>query len=101
MDSPTAVRAFDFPPQLDQAEIENRCARESFTWGPQGLWLLCGLIWLFYFLGATFPMWPGTRCLLAWAQPCWPRCPCATGCVGASGRRCSTLSAALPAAGVA
>jgi hypothetical protein len=48
MDSQPAVRRFDFPPQLDQAEIENRCARESFTWGPQALWLLCGLIWLFF-----------------------------------------------------
>ena len=36
-----------FLPAPDQAEIENRCARESFTWGPQALWLLCGLIWLF------------------------------------------------------
>jgi hypothetical protein len=50
MDSHPAVRSFDFPLQLDQAEIENRCARESFTWGPQALWLLCGLIWLFYLL---------------------------------------------------
>jgi hypothetical protein len=55
MDSPTAVRAFDFPPQLDQAEIENRCARESFTWGPQALWLLCGMIWLFDFLVRDVP----------------------------------------------
>jgi len=47
MDSQPAIRTFDFSPQLDQAEIENRCARESFTWGPQALWLLCGLIWLF------------------------------------------------------
>ena len=50
MDSQPAVRTFDFPPQLDRAEIENLCARESFTWGPQALWLLCGLIWLFYLL---------------------------------------------------
>src|SRR5260221_11890451 len=55
MDSPTAVRAFDFPPQLDQAEIENRCARESFTWGPQARWLLCWLIWLFYLLVRDVP----------------------------------------------
>jgi len=55
MDSPTAVRSDDFPPQLDQAEIENRCARESFTWGPQALWLLCGLIWLFYMLVRDVP----------------------------------------------
>ena len=47
MDSQPAIRTFDFSPQLDQAEMENRCARESFTWGPQAAWLLCGLIWLF------------------------------------------------------
>ena len=28
--------------------MEARGARESFTWGPQALWLLCGLVWLFY-----------------------------------------------------
>lgn len=55
MDSQPAISAFDFPPQLDQAEIENRCARESFTWGPQTLWLLCGLIWLFYLLVRDVP----------------------------------------------
>jgi len=55
MDFQPAVRTFDFPPRLDQAEIENRCARESFTWGPQALWLLCGLVWLFYFLVRDLP----------------------------------------------
>jgi cell division protein FtsW (lipid II flippase) len=55
MDPRRAVRTFDFPLQLDQAEIENRCARESFTWGPQTLWLLCGLIWLFYLLVRDIP----------------------------------------------
>ncbi len=55
MHSQPAVRTFDFPPQLDQAEIENRCARESFTWGPQALWLLCGLIWFFYLLVLDIP----------------------------------------------
>jgi hypothetical protein len=55
MDSLTTARAFDFPPQLEQAEIENRCARESFTWGPQALWLLCGLIWLFCLLVRDVP----------------------------------------------
>jgi hypothetical protein len=55
MDSQPAIHAFDFPPQLDQAEIENRCARQSFTWGPQALWLLCGLIWLFYLLVLDVP----------------------------------------------
>lgn len=55
MDSQSATRTFDFPPHLDQAEIENRCARESFTWGPQALWLLCGLIWLFYLLVRDIP----------------------------------------------
>jgi hypothetical protein len=55
MDSQQAIRTFDFPPRLDQAEIENRCARESFTWGPQALWLLWGLIWLFYLLVRDIP----------------------------------------------
>ncbi len=55
MDSQPAVRTFDFPPHLDQAEIENRCAQESFTWGPQALWLLCGLIWVFYLLVRDLP----------------------------------------------
>jgi cell division protein FtsW (lipid II flippase) len=55
MDSHPAVHTFDFPPQLDRAEMENRCARESFTWGPQALWLLCGLIWLFYFVMRDVP----------------------------------------------
>lgn len=55
MDSQPAIGTFDFPPQLDRAEIENRCARESFTWGPQALWLLWGLIWLFYLLVRDVP----------------------------------------------
>ena len=55
MDSPSAIRASGFPPQLDLAEIEARCARESFTWGPQAFWLLCGLVWLFYFLMGDIP----------------------------------------------
>ena len=55
MDSQPAIHTFDFSPRLDQAEIENRCARESFTWGPQALWLLCGLIWLFYLLVRDVP----------------------------------------------
>jgi hypothetical protein len=55
MDLQPAIRTFDFSPQLDQAEIENRCARESFTWGPQAVWLLCGLIWLFYLLVRDIP----------------------------------------------
>jgi hypothetical protein len=55
MDSQPAISTFDFPPRLDQAEIENRCARESFTWGPPVLWLLCGLIWLFYLLVRDIP----------------------------------------------
>lgn len=55
MDSQPAVRLFDFPPLLDRAEIENRCARESFTWGPQTLWLTCGLIWVFYLLVRDIP----------------------------------------------
>lgn len=55
MDSQPAISTFDFPPQLDRAEMENRCARESFTWGPQALWLLCGMIWLFYLLVRDVP----------------------------------------------
>jgi hypothetical protein len=55
MDSPSATRASGFPPQIDLAEIEARCARESFTWGPQAFWLFCGLIWLFYFFMGDIP----------------------------------------------
>jgi hypothetical protein len=55
MDSQPAISTFDFSPRLDQAEIENRCARESFTWGPQAVWLLCGLIWLFYLVTRDVP----------------------------------------------
>lgn len=55
MDSQAIIGTFEFSPRLDQAEIENRCARESFTWGPQALWLLCGLIWLFYLLVRDVP----------------------------------------------
>lgn len=50
MESSSAVRAFDFPLEINQTEIEYLGVRESFTWGPQALWLLCGLIWIFYFL---------------------------------------------------
>ena len=53
MDSEPSIHTFDFPPRLDQAEIENRCARESFTWGPQALWLLWGLIWLVALVGGA------------------------------------------------
>jgi len=55
MDFQPAVHTSDFASLLDQAEIENRCARESFTWGPQALWLLCGLVWLFYLLIRDVP----------------------------------------------
>jgi hypothetical protein len=55
MGSGYQTHATEFPPQLDQTEIETRCARESFTWGPQALWLLCGLIWFFYFVVRDVP----------------------------------------------
>lgn len=50
-----AARVGDFPQQLDEIEIENHCARESFTWGPQATWLLAGLIWLFLLLIRDVP----------------------------------------------
>jgi hypothetical protein len=50
-----ASRAFDFPLQINHAEIEYLGVSESFTWGPQALWLLCGLIWIFYFLVRDIP----------------------------------------------
>jgi hypothetical protein len=37
----------DFPPHLAETDIENSGAREVFTWGPQTVWLLCGLVWIF------------------------------------------------------
>jgi hypothetical protein len=46
---------FDFPIQINQAEIESLSVRESFTWGPQAMWLLCGLIWFFYLLVRDIP----------------------------------------------
>ncbi|MGC2695336.1 MAG: hypothetical protein WA738_06045 [Candidatus Angelobacter sp.] len=55
MDSPSPVRTFGFPPQLTQAEIKTLGVRESFTWGPQALWLLCGLIWIFYVMVRDIP----------------------------------------------
>lgn len=45
----------DFPPQLDETEIENQCARESFTLGPQATWLLAGLVWAFLLLIRDVP----------------------------------------------
>lgn len=55
MESSSAVHAFDFPLQINQAEIESLGVRESLTWGPQALWLLCGLIWIFYSLVCDIP----------------------------------------------
>jgi hypothetical protein len=45
----------DFPPHLDSAEIENQGAREAFTWGPQTVWMLCGLVWLFRYYVRDIP----------------------------------------------
>jgi hypothetical protein len=73
MDSQPAIRTFEFSPQLDQAEIENRCARESFTWGPEAVWLLCGLIWLFYLLVRDVPELAWNAMLFGMAQHCWQR----------------------------
>lgn len=56
MDTSSAIRAFDFPLQINPAEIEYLGVREAFTWGPQALWLLCGLIWIFYFLVRDIPV---------------------------------------------
>lgn len=55
MDTSSAIRAFDFPLQINPAEIEYLGVREAFTWGPQALWLLCGLIWIFYSLVRDIP----------------------------------------------
>jgi hypothetical protein len=55
MDTSSAVSTFDFPLQISQTEIEQFGVRESFTWGPQTLWLLCGLVWIFYFLVRDIP----------------------------------------------
>jgi hypothetical protein len=50
MRSWSTIAAADFPAQLDESEIEARGARQAFGWGPQCLWLLCGLIWLFVYI---------------------------------------------------
>jgi hypothetical protein len=55
MEFSSAVRDLDLPLQINQAEIESLGVRESFTWGPQAMWLLCGLIWIFYFLVRDIP----------------------------------------------
>lgn len=55
MESSSASHAFDFPLQINQAEIESLGVRESFTWAPQALWLLCGFIWIFYALVRDIP----------------------------------------------
>jgi hypothetical protein len=55
MDTSSAVRAYGFPAQIMEAEIERFGVRESFTWGPQTLWLLCGFLWLFYYLVRDIP----------------------------------------------
>lgn len=47
MGSWSTITAADFPAQLDESEIEARGACQAFGWGPQCLWLLCGLIWVF------------------------------------------------------
>jgi hypothetical protein len=55
MELASAALTGDFPPQLDQTELDIRCARESFTWGPAGFWMLAGLIWLFQFVVRDVP----------------------------------------------
>jgi len=55
MGTRSQIHAVDFPPQLDQTEMETRGVSESFTWGPQAMWLLCGLIWFFYLLVRDIP----------------------------------------------
>jgi len=50
MGSWSTIGAGDFAAQLDESEIEARGARQAFGWGPQCLWLLCGLIWLFVYI---------------------------------------------------
>jgi hypothetical protein len=55
MELTPAARTGDFPPQLDQTQLETRCARESFTWGPTASWMLAGLIWLFQLLVRDVP----------------------------------------------
>lgn len=46
----STIAAADFPAQLDESETEARGARQAFGWGPQCLWLLGGLIWLFVYV---------------------------------------------------
>lgn len=50
MESWSTIHATDFPAQLDESEIDARGARQAFGWGPQCLWLLCGLIWVFVYV---------------------------------------------------
>jgi len=55
METLSNVRTLDFPPQVSRSEIEAFGVRESLTWGPQVWWLLCGLIWNFWFLARDIP----------------------------------------------
>lgn len=48
-------RIQEFPPRLGLSEAEAFGMPESFTWGPQALWLLCGLVWNFWFLVRNIP----------------------------------------------
>src|SRR5215469_14421664 len=50
MGSSLTLATSGFPAVLDETEIELRGARQAFGWGPQCLWLLCGLIWLFVYV---------------------------------------------------
>ena len=50
MGSSLTLDASGFPAVLDETEIELRGARQDFGWGPQCLWLICGLIWLFVYV---------------------------------------------------
>lgn len=50
MGSWSTIAVADFPLRLDESEIEAHGGRQAFGWGPQCLWLLCGLIWLFVYV---------------------------------------------------
>ena len=50
MGSSLTLDTSGFPAVLDETEIELRGARQAFGWGPQCLWLICGLIWLFVYV---------------------------------------------------
>ncbi|HXO39553.1 MAG TPA: hypothetical protein VN872_13000 [Candidatus Acidoferrum sp.] len=64
----SGVWTSNFPPHLDEAGNENHIIREAFTWGPQSIWMLCGLVWLFYYYVRDIPQLARNTALIGTAM---------------------------------